>query len=390
MADDHVGLSVYIHLPYCSQKCPYCDFNVHIVKTIPESAYVAALEREIVFAASESPWNGRSIATVFFGGGTPSMFSPESIATVLGALATRFGLDTDCEVNLEANPDELAAAAEFAGDLRSAGVTRLSLGVQSFDADILATLGRSHGPQTIDIALDAVFGAGFASVSCDLIFAVPGQSRAGWTADLERATAAGFSHVSTYNLTYEQGTPLTGLRDAGRIEQVDDSIERELYECALEHFARTEFVQYEVSSFAKPSQRCRHNQAYWQWKDFLGIGAGAHGFARGDGESFGRRYENLRQPAAYMSADDGCWAAWEESLDLAAAVKELMLTGLRRIDGVAIASLHEVLGADALTHYPRLGQLEAAGLLAIGGDSIRLTHDGLLVADSVIESLVIG
>jgi oxygen-independent coproporphyrinogen-3 oxidase len=389
MADDRVGLSVYIHLPYCSLKCPYCDFNVHIVKTIPETAYVAALKREIGFASSETAWSGRSIATVFFGGGTPSMFAPESIASVLGVLSDRFGLDPDCEVNLEANPDELAATVDFAGDLRSAGVTRLSVGVQSFDADVLATLGRSHGPQTIDTALDAVFGAGFASVSYDLIFAVPGQSRAGWSADLERATAAGFDHVSTYNLTYEQGTPLTGLRDAGRITQVADSIERELYECALEHFARKGFEQYEVSSFARPSHRCRHNQAYWQWNDFLGVGAGAHGFTRSDGDGFGRRYENLRQPAAYMSADDGHWAAWQESLDLAAAVKELMLTGLRKIDGVGIATLRDVLGEDALTHYPRLGQLEAAGLIAGDGESIRLTHDGLLVADSVIESLVI-
>jgi len=387
-----VGLSVYIHLPYCSQKCPYCDFNVHIVKRVPEADYCAALEREITHVKSLAPWSGRAISTVFFGGGTPSLFQPSSFGRLLESLDRCFGLDPDCEISLEANPDELADGSEYARDLRQAGITRLSLGVQSFDAAVLRALGRTHDADLLERSIEAATAANFQSISCDLIFAVPGQSPAMWAEDLEQATAAGFDHVSTYNLTYERGTPMTGLRDAGRIKPVDDEVERTLYEQALQHFAANGFERYEVSSFAKPGHRCRHNQNYWLWSDFLGLGAGAHGFARTrdrtSGE-YGRRYENHRQPALYMGASDGAWIAWQESLDLEATVKEVMFTGLRRSEGVSMALLVDVLGPDALSHYPRLVELRNAGLVATDRDAIRLTHAGLLVADSVIESLVI-
>lgn len=308
----------------------------------------------------------------------------------MGELAQAFGLTAGCEVSLEANPDELAGVGAPAQALRDAGVTRLSIGVQSFNRGVLAVLGRSHDEATLETAIDAASRAGFASLSCDLIFAAPGQDMAGWTSDLERATQAGFDHVSTYNLTYEEGTPLTGLRNVGRIAPATDSLERELYECALEHFDERGFEHYEVSSFAKPGHRCRHNLAYWQWRDFLGLGAGAHGFARAESgaSGCGRRYENHRAPADYMGARDGEWHAWQETIDTHAAIKELMLAGLRRIDGVEIATLRDVLGPDALSFYPRLDTLEANGLLVSDEKHIQLTREGLLVADSVIESLV--
>jgi oxygen-independent coproporphyrinogen-3 oxidase len=327
---------------------------------------------------------------VFFGGGTPSLFSPASIGSLLETLDQHFGLDADCEITLEANPDELADGSPYTSRLRRAGVTRLSIGVQSFNADVLATLGRSHDARSIDAAIHAAIGADFTSVSCDLIFAVPGQSSELWQRDLEQATAAGFDHVSTYNLTYEQGTPLTGLRDVGRIQPLDDSVERSLYRQALSHFGDLGFEQYEVSSFAKPGKRCRHNQSYWQWKNFLGLGAGAHGFMRTESGTFGQRYENLRQPSAYMGAAPGEHAAWVETIDRDAAVKELILTGLRQIEGIELRLLQNVLGPHALAEYPRLQQLESAGLLDTTDTHIRLTAEGVLVADSVIETLVLG
>lgn len=330
------------------------------------------------------------MTSVFFGGGTPSLFGTASIADILSQLDRAFGLTPDCEVSLEANPDELADSATASEDLRSAGITRLSIGVQSFQAEALAVLGRSHDVETLETAIDRSMRAGFESVSCDLIFAVPGQDLARWSDDLRRANAAGFDHISTYNLTYETGTPMTGLRNAGRITAVEDSVEQAHYEHALAYMEDEGFEQYEVSSFAKPGKRCRHNRTYWQWRDYLGIGAGAHGFTRGSHAvgDFGRRYENLRQPAHYMSAADGNWQAWQETIDLDAAVKEIMFTGLRRIEGVDLEMLNEVLGPDALSHYPRASELEKAGLLEIDERHVCLTREGLLVADSVVESLV--
>jgi oxygen-independent coproporphyrinogen-3 oxidase len=400
-----VSLSVYIHLPYCAQKCPYCDFNVHVVREIPERAYVDALEPEIDFAAAQKTWTGRPVSTVFFGGGTPSLFSVAGLAGLLGALDRRFGLTADAEVSLEANPEDLLAASAPAASWRAAGITRASIGGQSFDAAVLATLGRCHDGDMLRAAIGSALETGLV-VSCDLIFAVPGQSAASWSADLATVTALGVQHVSTYNLTYEQGTPLTGLRNAGRIATVCDRTERELYGRAIETLTGSGYEHYEVSSFARPGLRCRHNSRYWSWRDYLGLGAGAHGFARGraaqagddadaafstgdlQSHAFGFRYANVRQPSAYMNASAGAWAAWHEPLGRAEALTEFVLTGLRARAGFTSERFVRVFGDAPERTLPDLEDLVAAGLLEHDEGRVRLTDAGLLIADDVTSRLL--
>jgi oxygen-independent coproporphyrinogen-3 oxidase len=395
-----LAFSVYIHLPYCLKKCPYCDFNTYAVNEVPERRYSDAVVREIEAAAESPTWAGRPIATVFFGGGTPSLFAPATIGAMLERLASRFGFESDAEITLEANPGSLeGAAADKLAGFRAAGVNRLSVGGQSFNARHLATLGRVHGPAEITNALEQARRAGFANVSCDLIFAVPGQTLDDWADDLRRVIELAPDHVSAYNLTYESGTPLTGLRNAGRIEAAGEELESDMYELAIERLGRAGLRHYEISNFARPNREARHNLAYWTWRDYLGIGAGAHGFARerdgganggaGDGRDiaggvWGRRYANVRLPEKYMNAEDHGFADGREVIDRETAIEEYVMLGLRLIDGLSLDEFRATFGAGIDEERPALAGLRDGKLLEDDGERLKLTPRGLMLADSVI------
>ncbi len=276
-----MGLSVYIHVPYCLKRCPYCDFNTYAVGQVPEDDYVSALLRELDATAKRPPWEGRRVATVFFGGGTPSLLAPDSIDRLLDRLDARFGIQADAEISLEANPGSLEGSApERLAELRKAGVNRLSIGAQSFDDRHLATLGRIHRAGDTLETLAAARRAGFDNLSLDLIFAVPGQTIADWQRDLERVVALAPEHVSAYGLTYEEGTPLERDLAAGNVEPATEETEAAMYEAAISTLAGAGYRHYEISNFARPGYQCRHNVTYWSWGDYLGLGAGAHGFYR--------------------------------------------------------------------------------------------------------------
>ncbi len=401
-----MGLAVYIHFPYCIHKCPYCDFNTYAVRQFPEQRYADTLIREIDHAGTRPLWNGRPVASVFFGGGTPSLLEPATVGRIIERLAERFGFEQDAEIPLEANPGSLEGGgrSRLAG-FRSAGVNRLSFGVQSFAAHTLETLGRIHDATDSARAVDAARQAGFENLSCDLIFAVPGQTIEEWKADLDRLVDLGTEHVSAYNLTYEAGTPLTGLRNAGRVTPADEEVERSMYELTIDRLAAAGLERYEISNFARPGRHSRHNLAYWTWSDYLGLGAGAHGFHSGtagtgdtgdkadaadtDRESWGHRYANVRLPETYMSAADGEWAASSETLDREMAMSERILLELRLTEGLDESGFENSFGTAFDSVATALPAMVAAGLVERADGHTRLTREGLMLGDAVITRLAV-
>ena len=377
--------ALYVHLPWCRHVCPYCDFNVYASAAPPES-YVEALRTELAAHARDDAWAGRSVSSVYLGGGTPSLFSPASIAAVLAAVERAFGMQAAAEVTLEANPGTVSA--ERLVGYRAAGVNRLSLGAQSFHPQHLRTLGRDHETDDIGAAVDAARAAGIANVSLDLIFAVPGETPAEWAADVAAAIALVPMHVSTYSLTYEEGTPFHIWRARGRVTPVADDDEATMAGTAAAMLEAAGYARYEISSYARTGYAARHNVAYWDGSDYLGVGAGAHSFSRTPGP--GRRWMNERLPDRYQArvSATGTAVGTEERLTDAQARAEFCFCGLRRIAGVDVRGFRERFGVPLDAAYPHVAVLMADGLVEAVDDRLRLTATGLRFADTVAASFV--
>lgn len=355
-------LSLYVHMPWCVRKCPYCDFNSHELRgDLPQVDYVDALIADVEHALP-LVW-GRRVHSVFFGGGTPSLFSPEQIDRLLSALRARLLLASDAEITLEANPGTVESE-RFRG-YRHAGVNRLSMGVQSFDRAMLQRLGRIHDDQDARRAVDAAL-RWFDNVNLDLMYALPGQTLAQAMQDLRVAIDAGTTHVSAYHLTLEPNTlfyrhPPT-LPDDDLSADMQESIESEL--------ASTGFVHYETSAFARPGHLARHNLNYWQFGDYLGLGAGAHSKL-----SFHDRIIRLtryRQPAQYLrEARAGRAVDTEHQVALGDLPFEFMMNALRLVEGFEVPLFAERTGLQLATIEAGLGRAEALGLLERDHQRIR-------------------
>ncbi len=272
-----MAFSLYIHIPWCESKCPYCDFNSYAAAAWPESDYVNALTAEFERRVATPPWAGRPIRTIFFGGGTPSVFRPESIGVLIETADRLCGIERDAEITLEANPGTVDFA-KLCG-FRAAGVNRVSFGAQSFDPAILKFLGRIHSPDQTRAAAAMTHRAGFERLNLDLIFAVPGQTLDGVQRDIESAAALGPDHISAYNLTFEEGTPFFGEMKRGRIVPESDDEQARIYAMVRSALPARGYNMYEISNYAPPGHESRHNLAYWRGESYLGLGAGAHSFA---------------------------------------------------------------------------------------------------------------
>lgn len=378
--------ALYVHVPWCRHVCPYCDFNVYAATAPPADAYVAALGAEIAAWATRAPWTGRRLGSVYLGGGTPSLFQAEAIAAVLEAARRGFGLAPGAEVTLEANPGTVTPDS-LAGYV-AAGVTRLSLGAQSFDASLLRTLGRDHIADEVRAAVRAARAAGLHNLSLDLIFAVPGETLAVWEADLAQAVALEPEHVSAYNLTYEVGTPFHAWRVAGRVRAVDEDLEAAMADATDTALALAGYERYEISSWARPGFASRHNQSYWNGVDYLGVGAGAHSFAASPVP--GRRWVNERLPDRYRTAVAAASTAVasEQPLSVEQARAEFCFTGLRQIAGVNVDHFASRFGVALRAAFPHVAELLADGLIEEAGGHLRLTARGLRFADSVSTTFV--
>jgi len=378
--------ALYVHVPWCRHVCPYCDFNVYAAAEPPERPYVEAVAAELRAWAERAPCRGRRAKSVYLGGGTPSLLSPAAIATVLEAVRRGFGIASRAEVTLEANPGTVTR--ERLAAYRAAGVNRLSLGAQSFHAGHLRTLGRDHTAADIRAAAEAARAAGFANLSLDLIFAVPGQTLAEWEDDLGAALGLAPEHVSAYALTFEPGTPFHAWRASGRLRPVDEDGEAAMAEAALVRLEAAGYARYEVSSFARPGFASRHNTSYWDGSDYLGLGAGAHSFSAEPAP--GRRWANERLPERYVAAigERGMAVATEERLGAAQARGEFCFTGLRQTAGVDLERFRRRFGIELDAAFPHLERLIADGLVEASAGRVRLTARGFRFADSVAASFV--
>jgi oxygen-independent coproporphyrinogen-3 oxidase len=382
-----VGLSLYIHIPYCQAKCPYCDFNSYAASSWPEESYVDALLAELVRWGESEPWNGRSIATIFFGGGTPSLFQPESIGKVIDAAARRFGIERDAEITLEANPGTVDMG-KLAG-IRAAGVNRISFGAQSFNPAILKFLGRIHSADETREAANFAHRAGFERLNLDLIFAVPGQTVADIRFDIETAAALGPDHISAYNLTFEEGTAFGADLKRGKIRQLSSDDQAAMYAMVREELPRRGFPIYEISNYAPPGHEARHNLTYWRAESYLGIGAGAHSYARaGTG---GRRWWNERAPSRYLerALAAGEAEAGAETIDDKTAAGEFVFLNLRLREGFALEDFERRFGRsfDSIFSAQSMPFIEG-GLLERDDRRIWLSERGLELADSVFAEFI--
>jgi oxygen-independent coproporphyrinogen III oxidase len=379
------GFSLYVHIPYCQVKCPYCDFNSYAATSWPEDAYTSALIDELRGRVVAPPFAGATVTTIFFGGGTPSLFQPATIGRILDAVAAHCPLAADLEVTLEANPGTVERA-RLAG-FRAAGVRRLSFGIQSFQAPLLVTLGRVHDAEDARAAIRAARAAGFTDLNLDLIFAVPGETRGAWAADVAEVIAWEPEHVSAYNLTYEAGTPFHTLRARGSLQPLDDEDELWMYQHARGALAAAGYEQYEISNFARPGHHARHNQSYWRGVDYLGLGAGAHSYAHLP--EWGFRWSNERIPERYIAAvARGDAAVGTETLSFETAAAEFVFLGLRESAGIDPAAFAARFGRSLDEVHPEVATFRDEGLLEERAGRLALSERGLLVADSIFAALV--
>src|SRR5579872_905410 len=363
---------IYVHLPFCPYICPYCDFAKWPYRRSQAQRYVAALVREI---ESAPPVRGE---TVFIGGGTPNVLPTEDLVTILRAVRARFDVPEGAEISVEVNPD----AGSFDGfpAYVAAGVTRFSVGVQSFDEGELRTLGRRHRPDDVAACVRAARAAGARSIGIDLIFAVPGQTRESWRRSLEAAIALDVDHLSCYGLTVEAGTPYEAWRSREPSAFFDDAAEAELYGLAIEILEKAGFEHYEISNFARPGHRCAHNWNYWQNGEYVGLGVGAASYL--DGE----RSIATKSLEAYCRAIEAAQPLPRERERLAGeeAVGEAIMLQLRTAEGVKVAPFNERYGVDIVSSYrPAISRLEAAGLIVSSEQRIALTPRGRFLANDV-------
>lgn len=376
-------LSLYVHLPWCVRKCPYCDFNSHVARgELPEASYIDVLLRDLEW---EAPRVGaRPIETVFLGGGTPSLFSPQSIARLIKGIRERVNLSAEAEITLEANPGTVDQA-RFRG-YRDAGVNRLSIGIQSFDDAKLKALGRIHGRDEALAAADAVPVAGFDNGNLDLMFGLPGQSRDDAVADIDTALPFAPTHLSTYQLTLEPNT----LFHAQPPALPDDDTIALMQEAIGERLTAAGFVHYEVSAWAKPGRECRHNLNYWQFGDYLGIGAGAHGKLTTP-SGVVRRWK-IKHPDKFLAVAGTAAAIGGETRPAGCELAfEFLLNALRLTDGFREALFRERTGLDLETIRPSLERATARGLLIQDARGIRASaHGARFLNDLLVEFLPPG
>lgn len=382
------SFSLYIHIPYCIRKCPYCDFNSHVVADIPEQAYTRALLQELEHCAAESAWARRSIKTVFFGGGTPSTFKGSSIGAVLEKAAALFSFDDGVEITLEANPGTVDTA-NF-GDYRRCGVNRMSIGAQTFDARLLEFLGRIHSAQDTHRALDAVRAAGFDNFNVDLIFAIPGQTLGAVRHDLAEALRYEPPHLSVYNLTIEEGTPFHARFQCGQLHPLEEDTEIRMADLVAATLNDAALRRYEISNYARGGFAARHNLTYWTGGDYLGIGAGAHSFFQGTRAPCGVRRQNERMPARYMRriAETGRAMIHEETPDRRRAMGEFLFTGLRLLDGISLSAFEERFGTRPENAFPQVAAWLDDGLLLANAERLHFTEPGLLLANELFVDFV--
>ena len=371
-------LSLYLHFPWCVRKCPYCDFNSYTLHgDLEENRYLEALEQDIESQSAQVA--GREVSSIFMGGGTPSLFSPSAIARVLAATRRHLAVAADVEVTMEANPGTIERG-RFA-EYRAAGVNRVSLGAQSFDAQRLLTLGRIHSPDETRRAAEELHAAGLANFNLDLMYALPGQDVAAALSDVEAAIALAPTHLSHYQLTLEPGTVFA----AQPPDLPGDDTAAEILAVCGDRLAAAGFAQYEVSGYAQTGRQCRHNLNYWTFGDYLGVGAGAHGKLTFPGSGSIVRTTQAREPRRYLVAPT---APMRKNVPAADLPFEFMLNALRLVGGFEVETFVQHTGLEWNVIAPQVESLIARQLLVVQGTRLLTTLVGLRFLNDLLLSFL--
>lgn len=374
---NNIPVAFYIHLPWCVRKCPYCDFNSHEIKngSFPEREYVDAVVRDIRFSAGL--FRGRKLESVFLGGGTPSLMSVQGIGAILEAVDTVSGLRSGTEITLEANPGA-ADSQRFAG-YRGLGVNRLSIGAQSFDNDKLKSIGRSHHAAEARSAVAAGAAAGFADINIDLMYGLPGQTAEDALADLSAAVGLEPAHISWYQLTIEPNTVFHAKPPA----LPGDDLTWEIQSCGEDYLAGQGYRQYEVSAWSRPGSECRHNLNYWEFGDYIGVGAGAHGKITNGTVT---RQSRLRVPQGYMrTAGSAAVIAEQKTLGDQDCILEFMLNALRLKNGVPLSCFSARTGLAPARVRAQVDAARADGLLEDEPALLKATQKGARYLNDLLQ-----
>lgn len=375
------GFGIYVHWPFCLSKCPYCDFNSHVRFAKPdETRYAAAIAAELTHAAAAT--GRRTVNSIFFGGGTPSLMAPETVATILQKISQLWTPAPDIEITLEANPTSVEAG-RFRG-YRAAGVNRVSLGVQSLDNEALRFLGRLHSAEE---ALRAVATArdNFPRISFDLIYARPEQTPAAWRAELARALGEGAEHLSLYQLTIEPETPFEALYNKGRLKIPNSDAGRALWDVTQELCDGAGLPAYEISNHARAGAECRHNLVYWRYGEYVGVGPGAHG-RLGNGAAR-RATMSEKHPEKWLSLVErnGHGLVVDEAVSANEQADEYLLMGLRLREGIDLARYRALKGAPL--DAAQIALLQAGGLIEAQANGLRVTSSGFPILDAIVADL---
>jgi oxygen-independent coproporphyrinogen-3 oxidase len=389
----NVPLSIYLHIPFCTTKCTYCAFNTYtnLENLIP--SYVTALAEEIRYVASTSPY--RSVHTVFFGGGTPSLLNPQQFGFLLDQIDAYFHLTSTAEVSVETNPNDLDDA--YLRSLRRLGINRLSIGMQSAVENELKLFARRHDNDAVARALTAGRRAGYDDINLDLIYGAPHQTLESWRTSLEQALHLQPEHLSLYALGLEENTPMESWVRRGKLPSPDDDLSADMYDVATETLDGAGYVQYEISNWAKPGHQCQHNLQYWRNLPYIGLGPGAHGYAAGV------RYDTVLSPHRYIklmtqNTQGNSQLAFPRTpatnhaviVDKTNEIAETLMMNLRLThEGVSRSNFYQRFGVDLVElHHDTLYKFERYGLLHIEADAVRLTQQGRLLSNAIFRELV--
>ena len=376
------GFGLYVHWPFCQAKCPYCDFNSHVTARIDQTKWAEAYRQELLRAAPQL--SGRVLNTIFFGGGTPSLMHPDTVATVIDTARKIWPFSNDIEISLEANPTSVEAG-RFVG-YRDAGVNRISMGVQALNDDDLRRLGRMHSVSEARAAFDVARNC-FDRVSFDLIYARQGQTIETWKAELNDALSMAIDHLSLYQLTIEAGTAFGDRYERGTLRDLpSDDNAADMYLATQEICEAHGLPAYEVSNHARPGAESRHNLIYWRYGDYLGVGPGAHGRLTLGGDRYAT--ETYLQPGAWMEAvTSGSGETQRTLLSKDDASAEFLMMGMRLVEGLDMGRYRNISGkdlpADRITHLVDIGMVETHG------DRLIATDDGRAVLNAILRELLV-
>ncbi|MCL4157097.1 UNVERIFIED_CONTAM: hypothetical protein GTU68_033091, partial [Idotea baltica] len=376
---------LYIHIPFCTKKCPYCDFNTYAVKNIPEEEYTNALLIELENAKQNKVWSNREVNTIYFGGGTPSIFNKLSIEKILNKVNSCFSVSSDAEITLEANPGDLTFSD--LASLKEANINRLSFGVQTLNDFHLKSLGRWHDSKQAMAIFNDARRTNFKNINLDLMFSLPEQKIEDLEDDLNKYIELNPEHISTYELTIEKGTPFFSRYKTLTKPLPDETINYDMYSLIIEKLTNNNFSWYEVSNFGKKGYLSKHNTSYWKNKDYLGIGAGAHSFYKNDNNKTAFRSSNIANIDDYLKAKKiNNFTAWSEELNQSKIFNELIALSLRTQYGISIKKLANFVDLNKLDNV--LNDLKNEKLIEIIDNKIITTQKGRYLADSVASAII--